>query len=196
MRAIRLLLPAVLLAAPLTAQKAAPRLEIGADVSYWQLDHGTASVGATTRPSATVRAGVVIPSRLPATLGLGATVAAEDGTEPGLLVLSGEYAQRLFPDSPDGLNLFLAAGAGILQFSVKEAFRPDCPSIEGCLDESIDYDNEWRTVLTGSLGADVGVVRGLLAQPVLSVVKPFGGRDGNSGRDAMLRLGIGLAWRP
>jgi hypothetical protein len=196
MRAIRLLLPVVFLASPLTAQKAAPRLELGADVSFWQLDRGTASSEPTTRPSGTVRAGVVIPSRLPATLGLSATFASEDGTEPGLLVVSGEYAQRLFPESPDGLNLFVAAGAGILQFSVKEPLLPDCPSLDGCIDESIDYDNERRTVLSGSIGADLGLARGLLAQPVLSVVKPFGGREGSSGRDAMFRLGIGLAWRP
>lgn len=195
MRTIRLLLPVLFLAAPLAAQRNAPRLEIGVDASYWQLDRGTASVGPTTRPSGTMRAGVFIPSRLPSTLSLSATFASEDGTEPGLLMIASEYAQRLLPDTPDGLNLFVAAGAGLLKFSVKESLLPECRPEVGCIDEGIDYDNDSRTVLTGALGADVRVVRGVLIQPALAVVKPFGGNEGRS-RDAMFRLGIGLAWRP
>lgn len=195
MRNIRLLLAVALLSSPLAAQSAAPGLEIGADLSYWQLDFGNATVGSTTRPSGTVRAAVLIPSRLMASLGLSATYAGEDGTAPGLLAFNSEFAQRLYPRQPDGLNFFLAAGAGLLRFSSDEQRRiiDECLADSLCMYEGPSHRENWRTVLTASAGLDVGLVRGVLMQPVLMIVKPYGAGDG---QEVMFRLGMGLAWRP
>lgn len=198
MRALRLLLPLLAVTSPLAAQKAAPRVEIGVDASYWQLDRGTATVGATSRPSGTVRAAVLIPSRLPASLGFSATYAGEDGIEPGLLAFGSEFAQRLFPANPDGLNLFVSAGAGILRFYSEEQRRiiDACTPEEGCMYEGYSYNGEWRPMMTASLGADLGMARWMIIQPTFAVVKPFGQRDGSGGNEAMFRLGVGLALRP
>lgn len=195
MRSVRLL-TVVLLASPLAAQDAAPRLEVGVDLSYWQLDMGTATVGPTTQQSGTLRAAVVLPSRLPASLGLSATYAPTDGDAPGLLGLGSEFAQRLSPGGPDGMNLFVAAGAGILRLSPEEEEGgiDECRPENGCIDESPHHAEGWRTVLSASLGADVPLARGALMQPAVQVLKPVGQEMGAAG--VLVRLGIGLAWRP
>lgn len=188
------LLALVLVVSPLAAQDAAPRLEVGVDLSYWQLDMGTATVGPTTQQSGTLRAAVVLPSRLPASLGLSATYAPTDGDAPGLLGLGSEFAQRLAPGGADGMNLFLAAGAGILRLSPEEERGIDeCLPENGCIDESPHHAEGWRTVLSASVGADVPLARGALMQPAVQVLKPVGQELGGAG--VLVRLGIGLAWR-
>lgn len=188
------LLALVLLASPLAAQDAAPRLEVGVDLSHWQLDLGTASVGPTTQQTGSVRAAVVLPSRLPASLGLSATYAPTDGSAPGLLGFGGELAQRLAPGGRDDMNLFLSAGAGILRLSEGEEEDGGCIPENGCIDESPHHAEGWRTVLSASVGADVPVARGAVVQPAVQLLKPVGQGLGEAG--VLVRLGIGLAWRP
>ena len=196
MRSVRLL-AVVLLASPLAAQDAAPRLEVGVDLSHWQLDGGTATVGPTTRQSGSVRAAVLLPGRMPASLGLSATYAPTDGDAPGLLGFASEFARRLAPGGPDGMNLFVAAGAGILRLSPEEeeeAGIDRCRPEDGCIDESPHHAEGWRTVLSASVGADVPLARGALIQPSVQLLKPVGREMGAAG--ALVRLGIGFAWRP
>lgn len=198
MRTLTLLLALVAAAAPLAAQNG-PRFEIGGDVSYWRLDHGTATVGPTTRPAAGLRAAVLIPSRRPATLGFGGSYAPEDGMQPGLLALSGEFSKRLLARDAAAPNLFVGMGAGIMRFSSEEQWSiiNRCRPENGCMAEGISYAHgEWQMTMAGSIGADLRVLPGLVAQPAVSVVKPFGAEDGRARREAMLRVGISLAWRP
>jgi hypothetical protein len=194
MRFIRLLTLAVL-ASPLAAQEAAPRLEVGIDVSHWQLDQGTATVGPTTRQSGTVRAAVLLPSRRPASLGLSATYAPRDGSAPGLLGFGTELAQRIAARGVDDMNLFVAAGAGILRISAEEKAGIDlCRPEAGCIDEGPHQPEGWRTLLSASVGADVPVARGAMMQPAVQLLKPLGQEPGDAG--VLVCVGIGLAWRP
>lgn len=197
MRIIRLLIPFVLLASPLAAQRELPRLEIGADFSYWRLDGGGSDAGETSRPAGTVRAAFVIPSRLPATLGFSGSYGPEDGIQPGLLAFSSEFAQRLSPNRPGTVNVFLAAGAGILRLKSEEQQRiiDECRPEVGCIYEGSSHTGEWSMMATATVGADVGIARRVLAQPTLAFVTPFGDGSG-SGAGTMVRLGIGLAVRP
>jgi len=198
MRPMRLLLPLVLLATPLASQDRPPRLEVGADFSYWELDRGTASVGPTTRQSGTLRMGLLVPTRRPASVGVSATYAPEDGLSPGLLVVSGELSQRLFPDIHHGFNLFVAGGAGALRFSSDEQRQilEACRIEDGCMREGYSHDEHWRTVLTGSVGADVPLAGNLLLQPTIALIKPVLERDDLPALDTMFRLGIGFTLRP
>jgi hypothetical protein len=197
MRTLRLLVPFVLLASPLAAQREAPRLEIGADFSYWQLDGGGSDAGETSRPAGTVRAAIVIPSRLPATLGFSGSFAPEDGIQPGLLAFSSEFAQRLSPAQAGRVNVFLAAGAGILRLKSEEQERiiDECQLRQECIYEGPSHRGDWSMMATVTVGADVGIARRVLAQPTLAFVTPFG-QGSASGEGTMVRLGIGLAVRP
>lgn len=193
MRTIRLLIP-LLLTAPLSAQNAAPGLEVGVDVSHWQLDHGTASADPAGRQTGTVRAAVLIPSRRPATLGLSATYAPLRGDAPGVLGFGSEFAQRVGVGGRDDMNLFVGVGAGILRLTEEEEDDGPCLPENGCIDESPELPGDWRPMLSASLGADVPIARGALMQPAIQVLKPVGSDVGE--RTALVRLGIGLAWRP
>lgn len=187
MRSIRLLVP-LLLAAPLAAQNATPRLEVGVDYSYWELPDVVTRGPSSSWRTGTVRAGVLLPTRLPATLGLSASYA------PGLLGFGGEFAQRVSAGGPDDMNVFLGVGAGMVRLTDDEEEEDiDCNPENGCIDESPGLPEDWRPTLGASLGADVPIARGAVVQPVLQLLRPFG-EDGGEG--TFIRLGIGLAWRP
>jgi hypothetical protein len=197
MRSIALL-ALVLLSSPVAAQRATPRLEVGVDLSHWRLDMGNATVGPTTRASGTARAALLIPSRLPASLGVSTSYAPEDGSAPGLLAIHTEFLQRVLPAGLNDMNLFLGAGAGILRFSSREQreLMEECLRSPGCIYEGPHHPGGWRTVLSASAGADVPLAAGAVMQPVVQLVKPIGGDAVGGGRDVLVRLGLGLAWRP
>lgn len=191
MRSVRLLILLVLaapliLAVPLSAQNAAPRLEVAVDVSHWQLDD-LPGAGGDTRQTGTVRAAVLIPSRRPASLGVSATYA------PGLMGFGSEFAQRVGAGGPRDTNLFVGVGAGVLRVADDEDDGAPClPGEFGCIDETPDRPDDWRPVLSASLGVDVPFARGTLVQPAVQLVRPMG-QNGSDG--AFIRLGLGLAWR-
>ena len=191
------LLALVLLASPLMAQKAAPRLEVGVDLSQWRLDAGDAG-GGTSRASGTVRAALLIPSRMPASLGLSATWAPEDGAAPGLLGIGTEFLQRVGARALDELNLFVGAGAGILRVTSREQREgmEACARQPGCMYEGPSDPGGFRTVLSASAGADVPMGRRAVVQPVVQVVKPIASDGVGGDGDVLVRLGLGLAWRP
>lgn len=197
MRLARLLLIS-LIASPLAAQEAAPRLELGVDLSSWRTEVRTALGGSGVQLGGTVRAAVVLPSAAPSSLGLSVTYAPEGDAGPGLLGFGSEFAQRLLRAAPGEANVFVGAGAGIMRFS-NERLREEieqCSQEPTCMYEGPPMGSGWRPVLSGSVGADVPLGRGALLQPVLQFVRPIGSSRAGQPDGSIYRLGLGLAWRP
>lgn len=194
MRLARLLILS-LIASPLAAQEAAPRLEVGVDLSRWRTEQRT---GNGIQLAGSVRAAVVLPSAAPSSLGFSAMYAPEAETAPGLLGFGSEFAQRLRKARPGEGNVFVSAGAGIMRFSnqrLRNEFE-QCSQQPDCMYEGPPPGSGWAPVLTASLGADVPLGRGALLQPVLQLVRPVGEPRAGQPDGRIYRLGVGLAWRP
>jgi hypothetical protein len=96
------------------------------------------------------------------------------------------------------VNGFVTGGLSVLNFLAdrQERALAACTPEVGCMFEGASFRSGWRTVVTAGLGADLPLAASLLLQPQAQILKPVGnGRGGPTSSGAMLRLGVGLAWR-
>lgn len=176
------------------------RAEIGIEATHWVFDGGGSSALAQTRWGPTLRLGLRPRpgSRVSALMAV--TYASEGSFETGAAGGGLELAVRFarVGEQRRRVNGFFSAGLSALNFLAdrQERASAGCTPENGCIEGGRSFRSGWRAVLTGGLGADLPIAAGLLLQPQAQILKPVGtGRGGPTNGGALLRLGVGLAWR-
>ena len=176
------------------------RAEAGLEATYWILDGGTYSTAGQSRWGPTVRLGLR-PSEGSRVSGLLALAYVGQGEfEPGVAGATVELAVRFarLGVPRRRVNGFLTLGLGVLHFDADHQEREleGCFVSAGCQFEGVAYHSGWRPVLGGGLGLDLPVSSSLMLQPQAQVIRPVGSAAaGPEGNSALLRFGVGLAWR-
>lgn len=181
------------------AQLPVPHFEVGGAISHWRLDHGTASVAATTRTGGSFSLGV-FPGATGAQVGvhLLASYAPEGELEPGILSGLAELEMGFGAPRSEGARLAVILGAGALRFATERQDRAIewCRPELGCMYEGISYRGGWRTILSGGMKGDLPIGRSFAVQPQVRVV--LHRKDGAEWMDArtqVIRTDLGVVWR-
>jgi hypothetical protein len=177
------------------------RPEIGIEATHWVFDGGGSSASAQTRWGPTLRLGLRPHpgSRVSALMAV--TYASEGSFETGAVGGGLELAVRFarLGEQRRRVNGFFSAGLSALNFLAdrQERALAGCTPEVGCMFEGgRSFRSGWRAVMTAGLGADLPLAASLLLQPQAQILKPVGtGRGGPTNGGAMLRVGVGLAWR-
>jgi hypothetical protein len=176
------------------------RAEVGIEATDWIFAGNEGTFLAQTRWGPTFRFGLRPRpgSRVSALLAV--MYASEGSYEPGVAGGGLELAVRFarVGEQRRRFNGFLTAGLSALNFLADRSERAAlaCTPDNGCIESGRSFRSGWRSMLTGGLGADMPLAASLLLQPQIQVLIPVGaGRGGPRDGGAMLRLGMGLAWR-
>ena len=177
------------------------RAEIGIEATHWVFDGGSYSTMGQTRWGPTLRLGLRPRplSRVSALMAV--TYASEGSFETGAAGAGLELAVRFarVGEQRRRVNGFFSAGLSALHFLAERQERAlaGCTPEVGCMFEGgRSFRSGWRSVMTAGLGADLPIAASLLLQPQAQILKPVGsGRGGPTNGGAMLRMGVGLAWR-
>jgi hypothetical protein len=177
------------------------RAEIGIEATHWVFDGGGSSAQGQARWGPTLRLGLRPRpgSRVSALMAV--TYASEGSFETGAAGGGLELAVRFarVGEQRRRVNGFVSAGLSALNFLAdrQERALAGCTPEVGCMAEGVrSFRSGWRAVLTAGLGADLPIAGSLLLQPQAQILTPVGsGRGGPTNGGAMLRLGMGLAWR-
>lgn len=174
------------------------RPEAGLEATYWVFDAGGSSTKAQTGWGPTLRFGVRPSpgSRVSALVAV--TYASEGSFDPGVAGGVVELAVRFarIGDTRRRFNGFVTAGLGALHFDADRLERQRAACGPECRFEGVTFTSGWRPVLSGGLGMDVPVSATLLMQPQAHILRPVGSATaGPEGNTAVLRVGVGLAWR-
>ena len=175
--------------------------EIGIEATHWVFDGGGSSAMGQTRWGPTLRVGLRPRpgSRVSALMAV--TYASEGSFDPGAAGGGLELAVRFarVGEQRRRVNGFVTGGLSALNFLAdrQERALAGCTPEVGCMFEGgRSFRSGWRAVMTAGLGADLPLAASLLLQPQAQILKPVGnGRGGPTNSGAMLRVGVGLAWR-
>jgi hypothetical protein len=176
------------------------RLETGLELTHWVFDGGTYSTRSQTGWGPTVRFGLR-PRAGSRVSGLVALAYSPEGSfNPGVAGGAVELAVRFarVGETRRRVNGFFTASLGALRFDAdhQEGRLAGCSPTVGCWFEGVVFRSGWRTVVGGGLGIDLPVSSTLLLQPQAQILRPIGSATaGPENSSAMLRLGLGLAWR-
>jgi hypothetical protein len=182
------------------APRGGMRAEFGIEATHWVFDGGgtlttgqrgwgpTLRVGLRPRPGSRVSALMAV------------TYASEGSFDPGAAGGGLELAVRFarVGEQRRRVNGFVTGGLSALDFLAdrQERALAACTPDVGCMFEGASFRSGWRAVVTAGLGADLPLAASLLLQPQAQILKPVGnGRGGPTSSGAMLRVGVGLAWR-
>ncbi len=183
------------------ASRGGMRAEFGIEATNWVFAGGSYATRGQRQGGPTLRVGVRPRpgSRVSALMAV--TYAAEGSFDTGAGGGGLELAVRFagVGEQQRRVNGFVTAGLSALKFLAdnQERALAGCTPEVGCMFEGgRSFRSGWRSVLTAGLGADLPIAASLLLQPQAQILKPVGsGRGGPTNGGAMLRLGVGLAWR-
>jgi hypothetical protein len=174
------------------AQAVSIRPELGAQLTYWQLEDGYGRVGPT------VHLGVFRPKGTPIALRLSGSYAPRGDLAPGILVFGGQAAIPLFgarPADSRRVGLELVMGFGGLHFDGSTGAELENPcGPDGCFEGGVFFHEGWAQVLEVGFGLEIPVGSKLFAYPGAALLIPVGDSQGGPGH-RVLRAGLGLGWR-